>query len=179
MQKSLFLILLSFAFTVQGQKYISESSKVSFFSKASIEDIAADNSKSMSLFNSETNEIAFSVPIKEFKFSKSLMEEHFNEKYLESEKFPKSTFQGKILDIQLQTTGSQRVRAQGKFTLHGITKDIEVPGTIEIMNGQITLKSKFKVKLEDYDIIRPQLLWKNIAEEIEVSIEFSFKPYEK
>lgn len=179
MRTLLLLIFLFFTFAVQGQKYISESSKISFYSRASIEDIAADNTKSLSMFNAETSEVAFSVPIREFKFAKSLMEEHFNEKYLETEKYPKSTFQGKIVDFQPQLSGVQQVKAQGKFTLHGVTKDIEVPGILEMANGKVMMKSKFKVKLIDYNIARPKLLWQNIADEIEVTIDFIFKPYEK
>ncbi|MBY0433991.1 MAG: YceI family protein [Cyclobacteriaceae bacterium] len=178
MKKSLILLFCTCTVVVQAQKFIAEKSAVSFFSKATIEDIKADNAKSSSIFNSETGEIAFSFPIKEFKFDKKLMQEHFNEKYMDSEKYPKSTFQGKIIDYQMTGTGAQSVKAQGKLTIHGITKDIDVPGTFEVEGNKITMKSKFMVKLEDYEVPRPQLLWKNIAEEIEISIDFTFKPYE-
>ena len=107
------------------------------------------------------------------------MKEHFNEKYMETEKFPKSTFQGNITGYDMKGTGTQAAKATGKLTIHGITKDIDVPGTLEINSNNVILKSKFKVKLEDYSIARPQLLWQNIAEEVEVSIDFTFKPYEK
>ena len=162
-----------------GQKFIAETSKIVFFSDAAIEDITAENSKSMSILDAGTGEIAFSIPIKEFKFSKSLMQEHFNEKYMETEKFPKSTFQGKITGYVSTASGSQAASATGKLTIHGVTRDIEVPGTIEFASNKVILKSKFKVKLEDYAVARPQLLWQNIAEEVEVTIDFTFKPYEK
>ena len=176
MKRSLFFALLFFTLGVQGQKFISESSKVTFFSKASVQDIAANNSKSTSTFNTATSEIEFMVPIKEFTFEKSLMQKHFNEKYIESEKYPKSTFQGKILDFQPQKSGPQLARAVGKFTVHGVTKDIDVPGTVEFVNGRIIMKSKFKVKLVDYKIEIPQLLWRNVTEEVEVSVDFTYKP---
>ena len=172
------LILLS-GVQVNGQKFIAESSKITFFSKSTIEDITADNVKGASMFNAETGEVAYSIPVREFKFAKSLMEEHFNEKYLDTEKFPKSTFAGKILGYKPSTSGPQQVNAQGKFTLHGITKDIDIPGTLEEVNGKIMMKAKFMVKLEDYDIPRPQVLWQNLAEVIEVSIDFTYKPHEK
>ena len=179
MRRFIFILLLLAGGLVQAQKFMSESSKITFFSKSAIEDITADNLKSVSLFNAETGEIAYSVPVKEFKFAKSLMEEHFNEKYLETEKYPKSTFSGKIVGYKPGTTGPQQVSAQGKFTLHGITKDIDIPGTLEESNGKIVMKAKFMVKLEDYAIPRPQVLWQNIAEIIEVSVDFTYKPHEK
>ena len=97
-----------------GQKYSAEKSFVAFFSHAAIEDITADNTKSVSIFNSATGDIAFSIPIKEFEFAKSLMKEHFNEKYMDSEKYPKSTFQGKINGFDAKATGVQNVKATGK-----------------------------------------------------------------
>lgn len=179
MKKYLSLFLTLAALTALGQKYISEKSFVSFFSGATIEDITADNSKANSIFDITSGDIAFSIPIKEFKFAKSLMQEHFNEKYMDSEKFPKSTFQGKITGYESKGSGPQAAKAQGKLTIHGVTKDIDIPGTVEIANNKVVIKSKFKVNLEDYSIKRPQLLWQNIAEEVEVSIDFTFKPYEK
>lgn len=179
MKHFIVVLLILSASAGRAQKFMSESSSITFFSKATIEDIKADNVKGVSLFNTETGEIAFSIPVKEFKFDKSLMEEHFNEKYLETEKYPKSTFSGKIVGYKPAVSGSQSVNAQGKLTLHGITKDIEVPGTLEEASGKITMKAKFIVKLEDYNIAIPKLLFQNIAETIEVSIDFTYKPHEK
>jgi hypothetical protein len=161
--------------TIFAQKFVSEKSFVSFYSHATIEDITAKNSKASSIFNSATGEIVYSIPIKDFQFAKTLMQEHFNEKYMDTEKFPKSTFQGKIIGFQ-QVDGVQQVRAQGKLTIHGVTKDIDQPGTIEVQGKKIQMKSKFMIKLEDYNITRPQLLWQNIAEEVEVTVEFLYKP---
>lgn len=173
------LALLSTASFTQGQKFISEKSTVTFFSKATIEDIAAHNEKAMALFDPASGDVAFSVPIIEFQFEKSLMKEHFNEKYMETEKYPKGSFQGKITGYASGTTGPQQARATGKLTIHGVTKDIDVPGTIEWKGDRILLAAKFPVKLEDYKIKIPQLLFQNIAESVEVSIDFTLMPYEK
>jgi hypothetical protein len=159
-----------------GQKYVTEATLVSFYSHAAIEDISASNKKSVGIFNSSTADIAFSVPIQEFQFAKSLMQEHFNEKYMESDKYPKSTFQGKISNFNTGVAGVQNVKANGKLTIHGVTNSIEVPGTIEKEGEKFLMKSKFKVKLQDYKITIPQLLWQNVAEEVEVTLEFAFKP---
>jgi polyisoprenoid-binding protein YceI len=163
-------------FTSNAQKYSTEKTFVSFFSDAAIEDITAENTKTAGAFNAATGDIAFSVPIKEYQFQKSLMQEHFNEKYMETEKYPKSTFQGKVNGYDANATGIQNVTSTGKLTIHGETKDVEIPGTIEKQGDKLIMKSKFIVKLEDYKITIPQLLWQNIAEQVEVTADFTFKP---
>ena len=168
--------LLIFSNIVVAQKYTVEKSLVSFYSEATMEDIQATNKKAQSILIKESGEVAFSIPIKDFEFDKKLMKEHFNEKYMETEKYPKSTFQGKITGYNSSISGEQKAEATGKIMIHGITKEITIPGTIEFINGKIIIKSKFIVKLEDYEVKIPQLLWQNIAEEIEVSIEFTYKP---
>ncbi len=167
--------LLLFSTSAFGQKFVSEKSMVTFFSDAAIEDITAENTKSSSIFNSSNAEIVFSIPVKDFQFHKALMQEHFNEKYMETEKFPKATFQGKLIDFNSQTEGVQQVKAQGKLTVHGVAKDVEIPGTVEIAGKKLIMKSKFMIVLEDYQVMRPQMLWQNIAEQVEVTIEFNYK----
>ncbi|MCU0384105.1 MAG: YceI family protein [Cyclobacteriaceae bacterium] len=158
-----------------AQKYISETSTITFFSDASLEDIAATNKKAVSLYDVGTNAIAFSIPMKEFMFDKSLMQEHFNEKYVESEKFPKATFEGKVTGFDVSKKGLQQVIASGKITIHGKTKPVEIPGTLEVVQDKLQLKTKFKVKLEDYEVTIPKLLWQKIAEEVEVSMDVLYK----
>ena len=172
----LFIIAVSVGAVAYSQKYTSEKSTVVFFSDALLEDITAENRKSTSIFNAVTGEIAYSIPMKDFKFKKSLMQQHFNEKYVESEKFPKSTFAGKITGFKANATGPQQVQAQGKLTIHGVTKDIDVPGTVEVQGKKLIMKSKFMVKVADYDITIPQMVFQNIAEEVEVTLDFTYKP---
>jgi polyisoprenoid-binding protein YceI len=76
-------------------------------------------------------------------------------------------------------TGAQQVQATGKLNVHGVTKEIEIPGTLEVVGGKIKLVSKFVIKLEDHNITLPQLMWQNIAEQVDVTLEFTYKPYEK
>lgn len=171
----LILLFLVATFSVHAQKYSAESGTITFFSDAALEDIKADNKKVASLFNSSTGAIAFSVPIVEFQFEKSLMQEHFNEKYLESEKYPKASFQGTITGFKMDAAGEQKVQATGKLTIHGVTKEISVPGTFQSKDGKVLMAAKFIVRLEDYNVEIPQLMWQNIAEEVEVSLNFIFK----
>lgn len=168
-------LMMIFSLGTTAQKFTLEKSIVKFYSAATIENIEATNTKTVSIFNATTAEVAFLIPIKEFEFEKQLMKEHFNEKYLETEKYPKATFQGKFSDF-VAKEGEQQVMAQGKLTIHGVTKEIEAPGTILMIGNIVTAKAKFKIKLEDYKIKIPQLLWQNIAEEVEVTVEFIYKP---
>lgn len=168
--------LLAIIFPAIGQKYALEKSSITFFSDAVIEDISATNRKAGSILNTQTFEVVFSVPINEFQFKKKLMQEHFNEKYLESEKFPKSTFAGTITGLNVATQGVQSVSASGKLTIHGVTNPVVIPGTAEMQAGKISLKSKFVIRLADYNITIPQLMWQNIAEQVEVTVDFTYKP---
>jgi polyisoprenoid-binding protein YceI len=177
MVRLLFILHIScFYLTAYGQKYSLEKSFIQFYSDATIEDIKAKNTKASSLFNIANGEVVFSIPIKDFDFEKSLMKEHFNEKYMESHKYPKSIFQGRLLELKKDVEGEQSVKATGKLTIHGVTKDVVIPGTLEVKGDQIVARSKFIIHLADYKIAIPTLLWQNIAEDVEVSIEFIYKP---
>lgn len=175
MKQFLTSLLLIISTLSQAQKFKSEKSMIIFFSDAAIEDIRAENTKSISEFNPSTGEIKFTIKIIQFEFEKDLMKEHFNEKYMETEKYREAMFKGNIVDFALDKTGEQLVKAKGKLTIHGQTQEVELPGTMEVKEGKILARSKFMVKLKDYKIKVPQLLWQNIAEEVEVSIDFTYK----
>lgn len=158
-----------------AQKYVAEKGVITFFSDGVIEDITAANPEIASIFNLQTTELAFSVPVRKFQFEKKLMQEHFNEKYMESDKFPKAAFSGKLMDLNISQTGEQRVTAKGKLVIHGVTKEVDIEGTATL-GDKIILKSKFKIRLADYHIKIPQLLFQNIAEEVEVTVDLAYKP---
>lgn len=174
--KVLLIIALVLPLQLLAQKYSVTSGEVTFFSDAAIEDIRAINKKVQGLFNIANNEFAFVVPIRAFEFEKKLMQEHFNEKYMESEKYPKATFQGIINGITLSTSGAQQVTAKGKLTIHGVTKEVVIMGTCENKTDGLVLQSKFIVALKDYDVTIPQLLWQNIAEQVEVTVSLFLNP---
>jgi len=168
------LLLIFCANIAQAQKYMLEKSSVEFFSNAAIEDIRAENTRTLSIYNHDTGEIVVSIPIVDFQFENPTMQEHFNEKYLESEKFSKATFQGKFSSIK-NSGGLQSVVATGQLTIHGVTRSVEIPGTVELAAGKMIAQAKFIVKLADYKIKVPQLLWQKIAEQIEVTVALSYK----
>lgn len=175
MCRILFLLILVSGTQVSiAQKYLSRNGFVSFYSHAAIEDITASNKKVSSAINIATSEIAFSVSVRSFQFSKKLMQEHFNEKYMESEKFPDATFSGKFEGYSPDVTGVQNVRAKGNLTIHGVTRAVDVAGTLENGRMQIRLKAKFIVRLVDHNITIPTMLWQNIAEQVEVRVDVTY-----
>lgn len=168
-------LLLACTF-VQAQVYQSYKSETSFFSEAPLEDIAAHNDGGASVLNTESSEIVFVVPIRGFQFRKSLMQEHFNENYLESDKYPTATFKGKVQDFDASRQGIQQVQAEGTLTIHGVERLVRVEGTLEKKGEELHLVSSFNVALEDYDIEIPRIVIRNIAEVVAVKLEYFYKP---
>jgi len=161
-------LLGSFAF---AQKYSTKTGKVSFFSDAKLEDISAENNQVTAVLDASSGEMAFIVLIKSFEFEKAMMQQHFNENYLHSDKYPKSTFSGKIANISavnFTKDGSYDVTAEGKLTLHGVTKNVKEKGRIVVSGNKITAQSKFMILLKDYNIRNDKL--QNISDQIEVTV---------
>lgn len=179
MKKTMLVAVLLAGFTIHAaaQKVFTKNGNISFFSTAPMENITADNNQVMSVLNTQTGDLQFSVLIKGFHFKKSLMEEHFNENYMESDKFPKSTFKGLITDvskISFTKDGSYNVAVSGDLTIHGVTKKVTTPGTITVKSGNITASSKFNIRLADYNISIPGLVKDKIAETIEITVSCSY-----
>ena len=160
----------------QAQKYMTQNGTVSFFSKTPIEDIEAVNNQASSVVDLENGNMAFSLLMKAFTFEKALMQEHFNENYVETEKYPKATFKGQIQDIGNVKLSDEptEVRVKGQLSLHGETKEIETKGTIQQKGDQIILKSTFNVAVADYKIKIPSAVEENIAKTIEVKVNGTY-----
>lgn len=171
--------LASFA---SAQKYFTRTGHVNFFSSTPMEDIKADNHKATSIMDAATGDIEFSMLIMAFEFDKALMQEHFNENYMESEKFPKATFKGKITNmdkIDLTKDGTYPATVSGKMTIHGVTKDAAANGTFTVKDGKIVASSAFNIKPEDYNIAIPSVVKEKIAKEIKVTVDSTYEPYKK
>jgi polyisoprenoid-binding protein YceI len=126
----------------------------------------------------QTGDIAFAVLIRSFHFEKALMEEHFNENYMESDKMPKATFKGKISNasgIDLSKEGSYEMLAEGDMTIHGVTQKIKVPGTIVVKGGLPQVIAKFKLAPKDYNIKIPSLVADKIEESMAVSVNCRYE----
>lgn len=167
------LSLLFFGNLASAQKYFTKSANISFFSKTPIENIDAINKSGTCVMDLASGKVEFAVLIKGFQFDRSLMQEHFNENYMESSKFPKSTFKGQIDDyrtIDASKTAKIPVSVIGQMTLHGITKTMKVNGTVSTGNGKIILDSTFDVLLVDYNIEVPALVRDQISKAIRITI---------
>lgn len=179
MKQILFSVVFFILFTSPAfaQKHYTKNGSISFFSKTSLENIRADNNQVLAVLNIQTGDIQFSLLVKSFHFSKALMEEHFNEDYMESDKFPRAGFKGNITDMSrvlFTTDGRYTVPLEGDLTIHGITKRITSTGTIIINGGKISATSTFPVKLSDYGITIPGMVKDNIAETVEVTVSCNF-----
>jgi hypothetical protein len=180
MIKNIFFVVtfLSFCFALHGQKYLTQTGKISFFSATPVENIEAYNNQVSSVINMETGEMAFTLLMKAFSFEKALMQEHFNEKYVESDKFPKSNFKGKITNFNEMTfkANGPDAHISGQLTIHGVTKQVEVSGKlVKKDNGTINGLSVFNILIEDYDIKIPAPVRDNIAKTIEITVNLDYE----
>lgn len=156
-----------------GQKYFSKTATIYFSSQAPLEKIEASNQNAMVVLDAGTAQMEWSVLIKGFLFQKALMQEHFNENYMESYKFPKGVFKGTILnlnDVDLTKDGKYKVNVSGDLTLHGVTKPLITSGMITVIGGKITASSSFDITVADYQIEIPKLVRDNIAKVVHVTV---------
>lgn len=152
---------------------------IGFYSHTPMEDIKADNNQVAAVLDLATNEIVFQVNIKSFHFERSLMEEHFNENYMESDKFPKATFKGKITEpakIDPAKKGTVEVNVSGDLTIKDATRPVTAKGTLEMTDAGITASSKFNISPEDYNITIPGVVREKIAKNFEVTVNIKFTP---
>ena len=182
MKKLILSLFVIFGLSANAQMYKSKKDgcSIHFLSKSPLEDIEAINKSPLAVFKPETNDLQFMVVMTDFKFKAALMEEHFNENYVESTKFPQAIFKGKVNEkIDLTADGENKVTVTGKMTLHGVTKDVTAEGTITKKGEDLILKSIFKIKVADYNIKVPSLYVQNIAEIVDVDVNVVMEPFVK
>ncbi len=183
MKKIIFLLALTISTgLVFGKtKVYTKNGKVKFdaTTPSSPETIVAYNEKAYSMIDLETGDIQFRVLMKAFLFEKALMQEHFNENYVESDKFPKSDFKGQIInmnEVNLGKDGNYPVSVKGKLTLHGVTKDVEAQGILTVKDKTITsAKSEFVVQLRDFNIQVRAIVKDKLNKEVKISVEMSYE----
>ena len=155
------------------KKFFTRTGKVVFFSKAPLEDIEAVNKQASCVYDVTSNKIVAKVLIKAFEFDKTLMQKHFNENYLESDKYPKASFKGKIKDaenLNFEENWNKNLEFEGDLTIHGITKSIKSPFEISMKNGQIKISCTFYVALKDYEIKIPSTVINNVAKKVKINV---------
>lgn len=170
----------SFSAASNAQKYFTKSGKITFDATApsSPEKIEAENRSTTAVIDTKTGAIQFSVLVKGFSFERALMEEHFNENYLESNKFPKSEFKGTITNntsVDYSKDGTYNVKVQGKLTIHGVTKDVTTDGKLVIQGGKINTTATFNVLLADYGVSIPGLVADKVAKTAKISVNCSLE----
>ena len=158
-------------------KYMTKTGVISFFSASIMEDIEARNNKVAAVLDLSTGQLAFAVPVREFQFKRTLMQEHFNENYMESEKYPKATFTGQVVNaaqvLKLPPTASQNVEVEGQMTLHGVSHKVAVSGTLQQRDGQLIVFAYFNIAPADYAIDIPLLVREHIAKSVSVRVSLT------
>ena len=169
----IFTAIIMGTLSAKAQLYFTKTGTIKFDSHTTLEDIKAENRKVVSVLNSATGALEFSLLMKGFDFTNQLMEDHFNESYVESDKYPKASFKGSITDISkvdFTKDGTYKANYSGKLTIKNISKDVSGIATIVIKGGKVTATSSLKVKPKDYNISIPATAGAKIAEEIAVDI---------
>lgn len=163
------LFFICLVWTANAQLFTTQTGEISFFSKTPMEDIDAVNKQVGSIINSATNEVAVQMRVTNFIFPNKLMQEHFNENYLETDKYPNATFKGKIKEsIDLKVAGTYTVTAAGTATIHGVSRPVELKGTLVSTGKTVALTCVFEIHLDEYKIDIPKIVFKKIAEVIKV-----------
>jgi polyisoprenoid-binding protein YceI len=181
-KKNLFALIAFVLFTtaVNAQdRFFTKTGKIDFYSKASLEDIEAKNKTVTAVLDTKTGAMQFEVQMKGFEFEKKLMQEHFNENYVESGKYPKAGFKGAVVNnaaVNYKKDGTYNVNVKGQLTIHGVTKEVQAPGTIKISSGKIDASSTFTIQLSDYNISIPSVVKDKLSNNIKINVDMKLEP---
>lgn len=173
------MLLLSGVTMVNAQdKLVTRSGEVTFISSTPVEEFEAKNNQAASILTKNDNMLAFNVLLKSFKFEKALMEEHFNEKYVHSDKHPSAKFKGNIpssVDLNIPKT-HEGVEIDGEMTFHGVTKPVKAIADIVVnADNTVNINSNFDLTLEDYNVEIPSLVKEKIAKDVKVTVVANYK----
>jgi polyisoprenoid-binding protein YceI len=171
------LILLCSYTTLLAQKYLTRTGQIIFDASTPLENIHGVNNEAAAILDPATGNIVFQVLIKSFKLEKELMQEHFNEDYMESNQYPKANFKGKILDagkISFTKDGTYKVQVKGQLNMHGVTKTIVMPASVIIKGDNIDVHANFTIQTADYNITIPALVRDKIAKEVKITVNGRF-----
>lgn len=164
-------VFVHYTSNAQKKIYSTKKSKVILFFNSAFEPIQATNSSVASAFNPKTKEVSFVIPVKLFRFNNPVMQEPFNETYLEASKYPNSTFRGTVKEvIDFDKTSPQKVTVVGYLNMHGVKKDRTIPATITVKDNKITCFSRFQINTNDHKINIPQALFKNGKKIVQINL---------
>lgn len=172
--KSLQILFISIALmgsgTVLGQTFFTRNGYIGFFSKTPLEDIKAENRQVLAVIDLTKQQLAFTCLLKGFLFKKQLMQEHFNENYVESDEYPKASFEGQFSGAVGNLASKTKINVAGDLTLHGVTKRINVTATLQMQGDKLLASSSFQLIPSDFDIKIPSLVRDKIAGQIDVAV---------
>jgi hypothetical protein len=175
------MILLCCFLELNGQVYYTRDANISFYSEAPLEKIEAHNYNGSSVINLENGQIEFGVLINAFQFKKALMQQHFNENYMESDQYPKATFKGTFTgftSVNLTKEENYPVEIQGIMTIHGQSKALNISGTFKPNQQSISATSTFDLNVADFDIKIPKIVREKIAKTVTVNVDLIYLPME-
>ena len=171
-------ILLIFLIPLYAREiYFTRNGAVSFFSSTPIYDIKAENNQVTCVFDRDNGEVSFRIPILGFNFPNGLMQEHFNENYMESDRYPNATFKGKVNDWSnlVLTNSYQSINLEGVMTIHGVSKKISEQGKIKFKQDKIAGDANFEIMVADYGIEIPKIVREKIAKIVNVNVQLQLK----
>ena len=171
------LIIIICCTATRSQMLMTKNATISFHSHTFLENIDAVNDNVMAVIDVGKKNIAFSLLMKQFDFPRKLMQQHFNESYAESDKFPKATFSGHYSEnADLSREGNYSLKVNGKLTIHGVTRDVSIPATLSVKGGLITGTATFKLNPKDYNIEIPFIVREKIEKENTVKVKVEWIP---
>ncbi len=177
MKYYILLLFVCVSLTANAQLFSTRNGFVGFYSETPFENIVAENNQVYAILDISKKTIAFSMLMKSFVFQKELMQVHFNEDYIESDKFPKANFTGSFTEIiDPLKNGTIILHITGSMMMHGITKPISTNATLIIKNNTLDGTSNFKINPSDFNIEIPSLVRKKIAQQIDVHVKVSLHP---
>lgn len=177
-----FGILAAITINAQAQKFFTKDGTIRFFSNAKLEKIEATNNKASIVYDATTGAIEIATLVKGFIFENAFMGEHFNETYIESDKFPKANFKGKLENpgaVNVNAAGTYKAKVVGDLTLHGVTKPVSTDATFVVGGGKIETDAKFSIKASDFDVKIPGDKADNISNVIEITSKSSLTELKK
>ena len=175
---TLSLLLFGSASLAQDRFY-TKNAKIDFFSETPLEDIEAKNTSAVSVLDAKSGSLQFSLLMKGFEFKNEEMQEHFNDDYVESDKFPKAEFKGQVVNnaaVNYKTPGTYKVQVKGTLTIHGVSKEVQTNGTLKVDSDNVKANSVFNIALADYGIKISKLVSDKIAKTIRITVDAKMDP---
>jgi len=169
MKKLLLSTLLIYSTLLSAQQYLTREARLDFDAGSPLEDIVAFTESGSAVYDESTGKIGVQVLMTSFQFKRALMQEHFNENYVESEKFPKASFKGSYSEGNVS----------GGLTIHGVTKEIKVPARLNQENGNFVLVTSFDITLADYDVKIPSAVANKISKKASIQVHATLKKISK